>query len=155
MSLSQHSRTTFKPDFTYIFLSVRAVSKNTVWVGWPCKTIVLWFEPCSCPLWIFSKNVWRQTPEMLVKNNFHTLDKLVICVTAYIILKLVILIVNHRGLASKYVWCKFRLIMDKAHFVKLKQNASKEILVSELKIIPWQNNMLRCVHRFNIFFDSK
>ena len=38
MSISQHSRTTFKPNFTYIFLSVRAVSKNTVWVGWPCMT---------------------------------------------------------------------------------------------------------------------
>ena len=36
MPTSQHSRTTFKPNFTYIFLSVRAVSKNTVWVGWPC-----------------------------------------------------------------------------------------------------------------------
>jgi len=30
ISLSQHSRTTFKPNFAYIFLSLRAVSKNTV-----------------------------------------------------------------------------------------------------------------------------
>ena len=41
ISISQHSRTTFKPNFTDIFLSVRAVSKNTVCIGWPCIWTIL------------------------------------------------------------------------------------------------------------------
>ena len=36
ISLSQHSRTTFKPDLTCKFLPVRAIYFFPTWGGWPC-----------------------------------------------------------------------------------------------------------------------
>ena len=37
ISLSQHSRTTFKPDLTYKFLPLRVIYFFPTWGGWPCK----------------------------------------------------------------------------------------------------------------------
>ena len=37
ISLSQHSRTTFKPDLTCKLLPVRAIYYFPTWGGWPCR----------------------------------------------------------------------------------------------------------------------